>query len=75
MISTLGGRFPRANLFGGASNRSPTSSGAQDVGQLDVATGRGGLSLTSPIVPLPCHNKDFRLALFPLESPPIVPIT
>ena len=51
------------------------------------ATGRGGFSLTFLIAPLPCRNKDFRTRgtavtrpiedrlLFPLESPPAVPIT
>ena len=42
-----------------------TASGAQDVGQLDVATGRGGFSLTFLIAPLPCRNKDFRTRAFP----------
>ena len=37
------------------------ASGAQDVGQLDVATRRGDLSLTFPQV-------DLRLTLFPLVS-------
>ncbi|MBU5593787.1 hypothetical protein KQI76_01270 [Amphibacillus sp. MSJ-3] len=41
-----------------------TASGAQDVGQLDVATGRGGFSLTFLIAPLPCRNKDFRTRTF-----------
>ncbi|MBU5594469.1 hypothetical protein KQI76_04765 [Amphibacillus sp. MSJ-3] len=41
------------------------ASGAQDVGQLDVAIGRGGFSLTILIAPLPCRNKDFRMRTFP----------
>ena len=54
MICTLGGRFPRDR---------PRAH--KDVGQLDVATGRGGFSLTFLIAPLPCRNKDFRTRSFP----------